>query len=181
MREIRLVRGVEKETPDKKEEVFRGEIKQPKSFSEKLDEQMKKVELKTQKLIDKAENQKVKSAQIKNKSKQIDTHQEHIKSDQEQNLRKAKELTIIDYYCLRGLPKKILGYFQSSANFDEQLNQWIAVIDTEQLKILTGKTASHLSVQILRLEKQGWFQLIQSSNSGIRVIQINPQAFPINQ
>jgi hypothetical protein len=180
MREIRLVRGVEKEAPDKKEEVFRGEIKPPKSSSEKLDERMEKLEKKTQKIIDRAEIQRVKSAQIKNKSKQIDTDQEHIATDQEQFSRTAREPTLIDYYCLRGLPKLILGYFQVNAKYDEHLKQWIAVVDTENLKTLTGKTASHLSVQILRLEKQGWFKLIQSSNSGLRVIKINPKSFPTN-
>lgn len=181
MREIRLVRGVEKESPEKAEEVFKGPLKKPMTSTEKLDAKMEKVEKHTQELLTKAENRREKSEAIKNKSKQLPTDQEQVDTHQEQLSRATKIPTIYDFYCLKGLPKKILGHFKTSAQYDEQLGQWIAVVDTEQLKEITGKTASHLSVQILRLEKQGWFKLLQSSNSGMRVIQINPEAFPVKQ
>ena len=174
MREIRLVRGVEKEAPKKEIEVPRGELKKQESPAQKLDMRMEKVEKRTEFLIEKAKNQKLRSAQVENKSQHVKTHQEH-------NGRGAKEPSLLEYYCLKGLPKIILGHIREKASYDNKFQNWISIIDTEDLKSLTQKTASHLSVQLLRLEKQGWFQILQSNNAGVRVIQINPETFPVKQ
>jgi hypothetical protein len=174
MREIRLVRGVEKEAPQKEIEIPEERLKKQKSPAEKLDVRMEKVEKRTEFLIEKAKNQKVRSAQVKNKSPHINTGQEHFK-------RNAKEPSIVEFYCLKGLPKIILGHLHAKSVFDNQIQKWISIIDTEELKKLTKKTASHLSVQLLRLEKQGWFKILQSNNAGVRVIQTNPNLYPKNQ
>lgn len=171
MREIRSVRGIEKES---NAELLKGELKKPVSPTEKLDTRMEKIEKRTDFLIEKSKKQELKSTQIKSKSIQINT-------DQEQNGRLAKEPSLLEFYCLKGLPKIILRHIQDKTSFDDNLQKWISIIDTEDLKSLTGKTASHLSVQILRLEKQGWFELLRSNNAGVRVIQINPEAFPVKQ
>jgi len=171
MREIRLVRGVEKEAPKKEIVVPRGELKKQGSPAEKLDLRMEKVEKRTEFLIEKAKNQKARSAQVENKSLQIKTGQEHFSRD-------ARKPSLLEFYCLKGLPKIILGHLQEKAVFDNQIQKWISIIDTEELKTLTKKTASHLSVQLLRLEKQGWFQILQSNNAGVRVIQTNPSLLP---
>ncbi len=174
MREIRLVRGVEKEAPQKEVEIPGDRLKKQKSPAEKLDARMRKVEKRTEFLIEKAKNQKVRSAQVKNKSLHIGTDQEHFS-------RTAKEPSLLEFYCLKGLPKIILGHLQEKAVFDNQIQKWISIIDTEELKKLSQKTASHLSVQLLRLEKQGWFKILQSNNAGVRVIQTNPGLYPKKQ
>jgi hypothetical protein len=174
MREIRLVRGVEKEAPEKEIEAPRGELKKQVSPAEKLDARMERVENRTNFLIEKAKKRKVKSAQVKNTSLHVETHQE-------QKGRQAKEPSLLEFYCLKGLPKIILRHIQEKVSFDSNFQNWISIIDTEDLKSLTKKTASHLSVQLLRLEKQGWFRILQSNNAGVRVIQIKPDAFPIKQ
>ena len=71
MREIRLVRGVEKEAPKKEIEVPRGELKKQGSPAEKLDMRMEKVEKRTEFLIEKSKNQKLRSAHVENKSLQV--------------------------------------------------------------------------------------------------------------
>jgi len=171
MREIRSVRGIEKESHV---ELPKGELKKPVSPTEKLDTRMEKIEKRTDFLIEKSKKQELKSTQVKSNSIQVNT-------GREQNGRSAKEPSLLEFYCLKGLPKIILRHIQDKTSFDDNLQKWISIIDTEDLKSLTGKTASHLSVQILRLEKQGWFELLRSNNAGVRVIQINPEAFPVKQ
>lgn len=166
MREIRLVRGVEKEVL-KEIEIPKGKLTRAEPQAEKLDARMAKVEKRTDFLIQKAKRKKVESPQVK-------THREHFG-------RTAKTPSLLEFYCLKGLPKIILRHIQEKVVFDENLQKWISIIDTEDLKSLSGKTASHLSVQILRLEKQGWFELLMSNNAGVRVIQINPETFPVKQ
>lgn len=156
--------------------IKKGELKKPIEPLKKLDEKLEKVEIKTDRLIEKYKKQELKSAHIKNKSAQIKTHQEHNK-----HTAKTKEASLIEFHCLKGLPKSIINHIKEKAVHDNQLQKWISIIDTEDLKLITNKTASHLSVQILRLEKQGWFQILKSNNAGVRVVEIDPSAYPIKQ
>lgn len=154
----------------------KGEPRKPIERLKKLDKKLEKVEIKTDHLIEKHKKQELKSAHINNKSKQINTHQE-----QNRPIAKTKEASLIEFYCLKGLPKLIINHIKEKAGHDDQLQKWISIIDTEELKLITNKTASHLSVQILRLEKQGWFEILKSSNAGVRVVEINPSIYSIKQ
>jgi hypothetical protein len=156
--------------------VKKGELKKPIEPLKKLDEKLEKIEIKTDRLIEKHKKQGLKSAQVKNKSKQVDTYQE-----QNIHIAKTKEASLIEFHCLKGLPKSIINHIKEKAGLDDQLQKWISIIDTEELKLITNKTASHLSVQMLRLEKQGWFQILKSNNAGVRVIEIDPSIYPIKQ
>jgi hypothetical protein len=171
MREIRLVRGVEKESPKQEIDIPRGELKKPKNSVDTIVAKMEKIEKRTEHLLEKAKKQSIKSPQIKNESKQVKTHQEQFN-------RTAKEASLLEFYCLKGLPKIILRHIHEKCSFDESLGKWISIIDTEDLKNISNKTASHLSVQILRLEKQGWFKLLKSNNAGVRVMEVNQGSFP---
>jgi hypothetical protein len=143
----------------------------------KTDAKLEKVETRTGQLIEKSKKRELRSLQIKNKSPQVTTHQEQILL----SAKTKKEASLIEFHCLRGLPKSIIIHIQERANLDSQLQKWISVIDTEELKLITKKTASHLSVQLLRLEKQGWFQILKSNNAGVRVIEIDPSIYPTKQ
>jgi hypothetical protein len=156
--------------------IKKGELKKPIEPLKKLDEQLEKVEIKTDRLIEKHKKQELRSIHIKNKSAQIESYQEHNK-----HTAKAKEASLIEFHCLKGLPKSIINHIKEKATHDDQLQKWISIIDTEELKLITNKTASHLSVQMLRLEKQGWFQILKSNNAGVRVVEINPSVYPIKQ
>lgn len=171
MREIRRVRGVENEP------VKKGELKGPEEQLKKLDKKLEKVEIKTKQLIDKSKKQVINSLQIKNISPRITTYQEQIKHD----AKSKKEASLVEFYCLKGLPKSIITHIKEKARHDDQLLKWISIIDTEELKLITKKTASHLSVQMLRLEKQGWFQILKSNNAGVRVLEIDPALYSIKQ
>ena len=143
----------------------------------KTDAKLEKIEIKTEHLIGKSKKQELRSLQIKNKSPQINTHQEQIIS----SAQSKKEASLVEFHCLKGLPKSIIIHIREKANLDSQLQRWISVIDTEELKLITNKTASHLSVQLLRLEKQGWFKILKSNNAGVRVVEIDPSVYPIKQ
>ena len=156
--------------------IKKGELKKPIEPLKKLDEKLEKVEIKTDQLIEKHKKQELKSTHIKNKSAQVETRQEHNK-----HIAKTKEASLIEFHCLKGLPKSIINHIKEKAVHDDQLQKWISIIDTEELKLITNKTASHLSVQMLRLEKQGWFQILKSNNAGVRVVEIDPSVYPIKQ
>lgn len=156
--------------------IKKGELKKPIEPLKNLDEKLEKVEIKTDRLIEKHKKQELKSKHIKNKSAQIETRQE-----QKKYTAKTKEASLIEFHCLKGLPKSIINHIKEKAVHDNQLQRWISIIDTEELKLITNKTASHLSVQMLRLEKQGWFQILKSNNAGVRVVEIDPSIYPIKQ
>lgn len=156
--------------------IEKGELKKAIEPLKKLDEKLEKIEIKTDRLIEKHNKQELKSTHIKNKSTQLASHQE-----QNKHIAKTKEASLIEFYCLKGLPKSIINHIKEKATHDDQLQKWISIIDTEELKLITNKTASHLSVQMLRLEKQGWFQILKSNNAGVRVVEIDPSVYPIKQ
>lgn len=162
MREIRLVRGVENEP------VKKGELTKPESKIERIDKQLEKIELKTDKLI--AKSNKAMNTSL--------TSNEHIinksLAHHEQKTRPAtkKKASLIEYYSLKGLPKIIVNSVKQKAQYEPTLKKWIAVIDTEDLKEKSKKSPNHIAVQILRLQEQDWFQVLNSTNSGMRVVEI---------
>ena len=69
---------------------------------------------------------------------------------------------------------------KKNATYDTYLSKWISVLDTDELKVLTNKSAKHISVQVLRLEKQKWFKILKSNNAGARVVEILPEIYSLN-
>lgn len=177
MRELRSVRGVENEP------VKKGELKKPESKIEKLDKQLEKIEIKTDRLIAKSSKAIASNEQIANKSPTSHQHIENTSpTDRQQKISPASKKTAstIELHCLKGLPKLIIANVKKNATYDTYLNKWISVLDTDELKVLTNKSAKHISVQVLRLEQQRWFKILKSNNAGARVVEILPEIYSLN-
>lgn len=142
--------------------VKKGELARPQNILQQKDNALKKIEIKTDKLIVKAKQLAVES-QIKQRAN-----------------RAKKEVSISEFNCLKGLAKLIIIHIKDKAIYDDFLQKWISIIDTEDLKLITKKTAHHLAVQISRLEKQGWFQIINSRSNGVRLLEIDPEIYTVN-
>jgi hypothetical protein len=150
-----------KKAPELK--VKNGELKKNQEILKQKDDALKKIEVKTDRLIVKAQ-QLLLESQIKKRA-----------------IRAKKEASFFEFNCLKGLPKLILTHVKEKAVYDDSLQRWISIIDTEDLRLITKKESHHLKVQILRLEKQGWFQIIKSRNNGVRALGIDPGLYSIKQ
>ena len=174
MRKLHRVRGEEIEPQINN--ALKGQLSIPDSQVERKDKKLKKIEEHTDKLIEK-------SKQIASRSQ---ARQEHIPSksqaDRKQNKRdpQKKVASLIEFHCLKGLPKIILKHIQKSIQYDDSLKIWMAVIDTQELHLITNKNPNHLSNALLRLEAQGWFEILRASNNGTRVLSIDPSLYSIN-
>jgi hypothetical protein len=157
--------------------IKKGELTKPESKIERIDKKLEKIELKTDKLIAKS-----------NKGINMSlTRHEHVIStsltSHEQKTRgtSKKIASLVEYYSLKGLPKIIVNAVKQQAQYETNLKKWIAVIDTEDLKEKSKKSPNHIAVQILRLQEQNWFQVLNSTNSGMRVIEISdPEIYSLS-
>jgi hypothetical protein len=160
-------------------EVRRGELKNPESLAvkaEKLEKSAKKwgkVEEKTSNLIKKSD------ARIKRRAESTTDHLQvaHISTTDRQRTR--RDPSFLEFQCLKGVTRAVAFHVRDKAtkSFD---GEYFSIINTDELKEITGKSAKHISTTILRLEEQGWFSLENSSNAGMRAIKIsNPLIFGI--
>jgi len=160
-------------------ELSRGELKNPESLTvkaEKLEKSAKKwekVEEKTSKLIQKSD------ARIKRKAESTTGHPQvaNISHTDRQQIKRTP--SFLEFQCLKGVTRAIAFHVRDKAieNLD---GEYFSIINTDELKEITGKSAKHISTTILRLEEQGWFSLENSSNAGMRAIKIsNPLIFGI--
>jgi hypothetical protein len=183
MREIRLVRGVEKEAPKKEIAVPRGELKKQGSPTEKLDLRMEKVEKRTDFLLEKAQDREDKKEaktirkSIEEASEKLDSREQVVsisKAGCEQIQRGPP--TRLDYMCLKKLPRKIIDFVVSKAN--EEDGTLIAAMDISDLRsAFQDMSDAHLRNSIHRLKEQGYFLHIHWSNNGMRIFKLQASIF----
>jgi hypothetical protein len=182
MREIRLVRGVEKEAPKKETEVPRGELKKQRSSAGKLDVRMEKVEKRTDFLLEKAQAREDKK-EAKNLRESIEIDEELASREQIVSISKAGREQIgrvapdrLDYMCLKKLPRKIIDFVISKA-IDED-GTLVATIDISDLRsAFQDMSDAHLRNSIHRLKEQGYFLHIHWSNNGMRIFKLQASVF----
>lgn len=174
MRKLHRVRGEEIDPQSK--DIHKGQLTIPTSQIEKIDKQLEKIEIKTDKLIKK-------SIAIANKSL---TSNEQVISEsltyheQKRPIVPRKEASLIEFYSLKGLPKIIANIIKDKANFEPSLSKWISIVDTEEIKTKSKKSPNHIAVQIVRMQEQNWFKVLNSTNSGMRVFEIpDPKIYGI--
>jgi hypothetical protein len=182
VREIRLVRGVEKEAPKKEIEIPKGKLKKQRSPAEKLDVRMEKVENRTDFLLKKAQGLEDKK-QTKVLRESVETSEklasrERVVSiseaDREQIERDAP--TRLDYMCLKKLPRKIIDFVVSKAKNED--GTLIAAMDIADLRnAFPDMSDAHLRNSIHRLKEQGYFLHIHWSNNGMRIFKLQASIF----
>lgn len=192
MREIRLVRGVEKEIPNKEAELPRGELKKQESAVEKLDARMEKIEKKTDVLLEKAQAREAKkllelealddkelTKSQKNSEESIaQTYVEHSQDIAEAYVKRSlikRRASYIEFLCMKGIKKQILLSIQEKA-FQEN-GVWMSILNTNDIEKKTGSKANIIRDAIYRMKEEGWFEIIHSSYSGSRVLKIFPEHF----
>lgn len=182
MREIRLVRGVEKEAPKKEIEVPRGELKKQVSPAEKLDMRMGRIEKRTDFLLEKAKNREDKE-EAKTIKKSIETAEKLASREQIVSILKAgcEQIqcgtpTRLDYMCLKKIPRKIIDFVLSKAN--DENGTLIAAMDISDLRnAFPDMSDAHLRNSIHRLKEQGYFLHIHWSNNGMRIFKLEASVF----
>lgn len=137
-----------------------------------------KIDKKTSGLIEKS-RQKERSREgvlIKTSSEQMNK----IIEKEEGKIRASREprrASYHEYLTLKGVPKIVMNEIKEKAHYSNELKKWIAIIDTDNLTIKSKKPARHISIQIYRMQKQGWFQIIHSSTNGTRLLEIKLEYF----
>lgn len=151
-------------------EVKKGELTKPDPVK-KLDEKLEKIEKKTNKLIEKHEKMlTTKTPQTSNK----------IHTNTTQAINKPKrEASYFTYICMppRKLPRKILDHVKDNA-FHEN-GEWYSKIDSYELSAKVQMNSHQVSNTVRQLKIEGFFEVIESSTSGYRLLKINPETFGI--
>lgn len=194
MREIRLVRGVEKEIPKKEAELPRGELKKQESAVEKLDARMEKIEKKTDVLLEKAQAREAKKlielealndkelmkSQKISKESIAQTYVDHSQGVAESYVKRSlikRRASYVEFLCMKGIKKQILISIREKA-FQEN-GVWMSILDTNDIEKKTGSKANIIRDAIYRMKEEGWFEIIHSSYSGSRVLKIYPEHFKL--
>jgi seryl-tRNA synthetase len=183
MREIRLVRGVEKEAPKKEIEIpTRGELKKQESPAEKLDMKMARIEKRTDFLLEKAQNRenKKKEKTLKEATETIEklARREQVvsKSVADREQIQCEAPTRLDYMCLKKLPRKIIDFVLSQSNNED--GTLIATVDISDLRnAFPDMSDAHLRNSIHRLKEQGYFLSVHWSNNGMRIFKLQASVF----
>ena len=175
MREIRLVRGVENEP------VKKGELTKPESKIERVDKQLEKVESRTSDLIAKyvtREEVKTKKARELTTNSTQSPHKLPIESPQTINKTK-REASFYAYVCMppRKLPRKILDHVKTNAWTEN--GEWFSRIDSYELSLVAEINAHQIGNTVRQLKNEGFFEVIEHSTSGYRLLKINPIIFGI--
>ncbi len=175
MREIRLVRGVENEP------VKKGELTKPESKIERLDKQLEKVENRTSNLIAKHVAKEEAKAK-KNQQFTIDSAQSTHKlaTNSPRTINKTKrEASFYAYICMppRNLPRKILDHVKGNAWAEN--GEWFSRIDSYELSLVAEINAHQIGNTVRQLKNEGFFEVIEHSTSGYRLLKINPIIFGI--
>lgn len=135
----------------------------------KIDKKLEKIEKKTDALIKKH------SAPKKTSSKPS------AKPRQSQALHKtSRDVSFLSFRMMppSKSPKKILTHLIERA--EKEGGDWIAIIWSDELKDLTGKSAHQNSNTIQRLSKEGWFEVLDFNSNGSRVLKLNAEALNLN-
>lgn len=168
------------------ESAKKGELTKPISSIERVDRNLKRIQEKTDRILErteKAQQSEIEKNHIANESLTSHQHVDNTSPTDRQQKRSSeskKTASTVELYCLKGLPKLIIANVKKNATYDTYLSKWISVLDTDELKVLTNKSAKHISVQVLRLEKQKWFKILKSNNAGARVVEILPEIYSLN-
>jgi hypothetical protein len=95
-----------------------------------------------------------------------------------QNKRTASYTTL---QCLpmRLVPRKILDHIKANAFQSE--GDWFSRVDSFEIQDSLQKDSNHLRKAISRLKDEGWFEVIEASSSGYRLLKIDPKNFGLEK
>ena len=105
------------------------------------------------------------------------TNRVHTKNQQDNN-KNLRMASWMEFLMQKGLPKQITRFIASRAFFSG--DTWICVFHSSDFLDeynLEKKKIRQLSNAIDRMKKSGWFEIIDSSQSGVRTFKIKPENY----
>lgn len=155
------------------EKVERGALTTPISKLEKLDKQLENVEIKTDKLLEKAKAIEDKKVPLGHQSPATQLPVKHPSA----TTQKERSVSFLTFQSMpsRKTPKQILNHILQNAFINE--GNWFSKIDSYDLALAVGKSPRDLQLAVKRLSEEGWFQVIETSTSGYRILKINPEEY----
>ena len=77
----------------------------------------------------------------------------------------------------RKLPRKILDHIKANAWAEN--GEWFSRIDSYELSLVAEINAHQIGNTVRQLKNEGFFEIIEHSTSGYRLLKINPIIFGI--
>lgn len=141
------------------------------------DEKLERIEKKTDRLLEKAKRIETKKEQgnYPSNTPQLPVN---YQSTTTQNKRGVSGL-IYQSMPSRKIPKQILNHIKQNIFYEK--NECYSKIDSYELSVSTGKVARDLQLPIKRLAQDGWFEVIETSTSGYRLLKINPENYGLQE
>ena len=81
----------------------------------------------------------------------------------------------LEFLMQKGLPKKITRYIKGNAK--KVKDEWLCILDSEAISKEVNKPVKQIGNAIDTLKKAGWFDIIDSSCSGVRVLKVKPEIY----
>lgn len=156
-----------------------GPEKIPESSAEKAERKWAKIESKTGSLIAKAEKKNTKSiiGEANPSTRQVQGD-DIPGTSRVQTKRTVSHTTFL---CLpsRKAPRMILNQIKANAfNVD---SAWYSRLDSFEAIEIIQKDSNHLRKAISRLKEEGWFEVLEASSSGYRLLKIDPAVFGLEK
>jgi hypothetical protein len=160
-----------------------GPKKIPESPVEKAERKWAKIESKTGSLIAKAEKKNTQNVAREPNLKEIQGTSQVQTSDNQgtfrvQTRRVASYITLL---CLppRKAPRMILNQIKANAFKVESI--WYSRLDSFEAIEIIQKDSNHLRKAISRLKEEGWFEVVEASSSGYRLLKIDPVVYGLEK
>lgn len=93
--------------------------------------------------------------------------------------RRDASYTTLQCLPLRLVPRKILDHIRANAFQNE--GHWFSRIDSFEIQDIIQKDSNHLRKAISRLKDEGWFEVIEASSAGYRLLKIDPKNFGLEK
>jgi hypothetical protein len=156
-----------------------GPKKIPESPAEKAERKWAKVESKTGSLIAKAEKKNT-----KNIVEEANPSTNQVQGDDSPGTARVqikRTASYTTFLCLpsRKAPRMILNQIKANAfNVD---SAWYSRLDSFEAIEIIQKDSNHLRKAISRLKEEGWFEVLEASSSGYRLLKIDPAVFGLEK
>jgi hypothetical protein len=164
MREIRRVRGRDFNEEKK--------LAAENTLEEKV-VALQRLEDKTDKMLKKSEQ--------KEGSRASTSHIQPVHKPYTRHIQSRRDVSYLTFQCLppSKAPFQVLTLVKSNA-FSES-GHWYSKLDSYKAIEAIGTDSHHLRMTVMRLKKEGWFEVLESSGSGYRLLKIDPKIFGLEK
>jgi hypothetical protein len=166
------------------EEINKGKSTKPIPELEQLDSKLSKIEIKTDKMIEKSKSieARIKTKALLKLSKNTPQSLLTLPLNSTEPLPTIRGVeSFHDFLSMtsRKLPRQVLNYVRDHAySFGDE---WFSAIDSFDFSEKIGKSCHQLADVVAKLRDERWFEVIKFSTSGSRTLKINPKAYGLSR